>query len=564
MSGALELNDGESKVSGQANPSNAPTTFAGTQDGEFVSGMPAHVLAQFLGLAYVERLPEPSPPRTPIRGDFDRIAGSWGRQFLTIPISADDQYVTVATADPLNTQAIDQLRLCYDKPLKIIVTTPDEITRAINAIRTSLMSDRSSALSNSGNKEEGGEDFHYQLKIDVTDSDDEDAPIIRYVNAIIFKASSERASDVHIEPYEEKLKVRFRVDGVLYDVATEEKAFQASIISRVKVMAGLNIAEKRLPQDGRIGLKIAGKEVDIRVSTVPTQFGERIVMRLLDKTGAVLQLDHLGVTGRTLENLKKLVAKPNGIVLVTGPTGSGKTTTLYACLTYINKPDLNILTVEDPIEYQLEGVGQMQVNPKIDFTFANGLRAILRQDPDVVMVGEIRDTETAEIAIQASLTGHLVLSTLHTNDSAGAVTRLIDMGVEPFLVSSSLLAVLAQRLVRRLCPHCKASYEITEEELRELNLNPEEYRGRTVYRPGRTDCTPCQSSGYTGRLGIHELLLIDDEVRSHILQRLDSNSIRSAAIKRGFQSLRMDGGLKVIMGQTSVEEILLASHDDFA
>jgi general secretion pathway protein E len=327
-------------------------------------------------------------------------------------------------------------------------------------------------------------------------------------------------------------------------------------------MAGLNIAEKRLPQDGRIGLKIAGKDVDIRVSTVPTQFGERIVMRLLDKAGAVLDIQQLGVDKTNLENLMRLLSKPNGIVLVTGPTGSGKTTTLYACLTNINKPDLNILTVEDPIEYQLDGIGQMQVNPKIDFTFASGLRAILRQDPDVVMVGEIRDTETAEIAIQASLTGHLVLSTLHTNDSAGAVSRLLDMGVEPFLVSSSLLAVLAQRLVRRLCPHCRVPYQITDEELLELSLNPAEITQRQAFRPGSGSCPQCQGSGYSGRLGIHELLLIDDDVRAQILQRMDSNSIKNAAIKRGFASLRADGGKKVLAGLTSVEEVLLASHDD--
>jgi general secretion pathway protein E len=423
------------------------------------------------------------------------------------------------------------------------------------------MSDKSSALSESGKKDDGDE-FLSHLKIDVTDSDDDDAPIIRYVNAIIFKASSERASDVHIEPYEDKLKVRFRVDGVLYDVASEEKTFQAAIISRVKIMAGLNIAEKRLPQDGRIGLRIAGKDVDIRVSTVPTQFGERIVMRLLDKTGSVLDIQHLGVEKRTLDQMLKLLQKPNGIILVTGPTGSGKTTTLYACLTNINKPDLNILTVEDPIEYQLDGIGQMQVNPKIDFTFASGLRAILRQDPDVVMVGEIRDTETAEIAIQASLTGHLVLSTLHTNDSAGAVSRLLDMGVEPFLVSSSLLAVLAQRLVRKLCPRCRVEYEITDEELRELSLNPAEITSRKAYRPGGTSCPQCQGSGYSGRLGIHELLLIDDDIRNQILQRADSNSIKNAALKRGFASLRADGGRKVLAGLTSVEEVLLASHDD--
>lgn len=522
------------------------------------------LVAQSLDLPYVDQLPLPNPPRDLTRGDFDRIAGSWGRQMLLVPIDGDSNHVVIATADPLNVEALEQIGMCYDRPIQIVVSSPEQITKAINAIRTSLMSDRSSSLSQSNKKGEA-DDISHQLKIDVTDSDDDDAPIIRYVNAIIFKASSERASDVHIEPYEDKLNVRFRVDGVLHDVASEDKSFQAAIISRVKIMAGLNIAEKRLPQDGRIGLKIAGKDVDIRVSTVPTQFGERIVMRLLDKTGAVLDIEQLGIESSTLQNIKRLLTKPNGIILVTGPTGSGKTTTLYACLTNINKPDLNILTVEDPIEYQLDGIGQMQVNPKIDFTFASGLRAILRQDPDVVMVGEIRDTETAEIAIQASLTGHLVLSTLHTNDSAGAVSRLIDMGVEPFLVSSSLLAVLAQRLVRKLCPECKEPYEISDEELRELSLSPDQIESRAAYRPGtNASCSRCQGSGYSGRLGIHELLLIDDELRSQILQRMDSNSIKTTAIRRGFTTLRADGGRKVLAGLTSVEEVLLASHDDSA
>jgi general secretion pathway protein E len=537
------------------------TNSALSSTGQEQSDAQGKLLSQMLGLTYVEQLPEPAPPRNPTRGDFDRIAGSWGRQFLTVPIGGDDAHVVVATADPLNIEAIEQLRVCYERPIKVVVTSAGQVTKAINSIRTSLMSDKSSALGENGRKDDS-DDSANQLKIDVTDSDDDDAPIIRYVNAIIFKASSERASDVHIEPYEDKLKVRFRVDGVLQDVASEDKSFQAAIISRVKIMAGLNIAEKRLPQDGRIGLKIAGKDVDIRVSTVPTQFGERIVMRLLDKTGAVLDIQQLGVDKRNLDAMLKLLAKPNGIILVTGPTGSGKTTTLYACLTNINKPDLNILTVEDPIEYQLDGIGQMQVNPKIDFTFASGLRAILRQDPDVVMVGEIRDTETAEIAIQASLTGHLVLSTLHTNDSAGAISRLLDMGVEPFLVSSSLLAILAQRLVRRLCPKCRVPYEISDEELIELSLNPAEVTSRLAYRPGSGTCNHCQGSGYSGRLGIHELLIIDDAVRGHILQRADSNTIKNAAIKRGFATLRADGGLKVLAGLTSVEEVLLASHDD--
>ena len=524
--------------------------------------LPAALVAQLLGLPYLEKLPEPDPPRDLKRGEFDRIVGSWGKQFFIVPIATDeDDNVVVATSDPFNVQAFDQLRLCYGRPLKIVLTTQEEVLKAINAIRTSLMSDRSSQLSETEDEKKDNE-FDAPLKIDVTDAEDDDAPIIRYVNAIIFKASSERASDVHIEPYEDKLNVRFRVDGILHDVASEDRSFQAAIISRVKVMSGLNIAEKRLPQDGRIGLKIAGKDVDIRVSTIPTQFGERIVMRLLDKTATVLDFEQLGVTGRTRELVERLIQKPNGIVLVTGPTGSGKTTTLYSCLSRINTPDLNILTVEDPIEYQLAGIGQMQVAPKINFTFASGLRAILRQDPDVVMVGEIRDAETAEIAIQASLTGHLVLSTLHTNDSAGAITRLIDMGIEPFLVASSLLAVMAQRLVRRLCPQCKEPYELQDAELRELGLNPDTVTNRHAFRPGTKECSKCQNNRFGGRTGIHELLIIDEPVRSAILQRLDSSSIKEAAKHQGFEILRLDGAHKVLEGVTSVEEVLMATHEE--
>lgn len=515
-------------------------------------------LAQKFQIPFLDKLPEPSPPRDLKYGDFDRIVGSWGRQFFTIPISGDENHVVIATSNPQDIQAIDMLRICYQRPLSIVFTTPDEITKAINAVRTSLMSDKSSNLSAD---EEETDSFDHQLKIDVTDSEDDDAPIIRYLNAIIFKASNERASDVHIESFEEMVKIRFRIDGVLYDIAEEDKMFQAGIISRIKVMAGLNIAEKRLPQDGRIGLKIAGRDVDIRVSTIPTQFGERVVMRLLDKTSTVLELTQIGVAKKYLGAIEKIIKKPNGIFLVTGPTGSGKTTTLYSCLSRINTPGLNILTVEDPIEYQLQGIGQMQVNPKINFTFASGLRAILRQDPDVVMVGEIRDTETAEIAIQASLTGHLVLSTLHTNDSPGALTRLIDMNIEPFLVSSSLIGILAQRLVRRLCHHCKEAYEIQDESLVELGLHPELVKERTAYRPGTQECTVCNNTRYLGRTGIHELLLIDDEIRHLVLQRVDSNTIKNSALKRGFETLRMDGGQKVLQGITSVEEVLLVTHE---
>ncbi len=516
-------------------------------------------LAEDLGLEYRARLDPPEPPIDLRIGDFDRIAGSWGRQTYSIPIGGDEHKVIVATSVPTNIEALSQLELCYGRPLEIIVTEPEEITQAINAMRTRLMSTRTSSLEN---KEDEGTDFESQLKIDVTDADDDDAPIMRYVNAIIFKANNERASDVHIEPFENQLKVRFRIDGVLYDIDSQDKSHHAAITSRLKVMAGLNIAEKRLPQDGRIGLKIAGKDVDIRVSTVPTQFGERSVLRLLDKSNTVLEIDQIGIRDHNLVRLEKLIRKPNGIVLVTGPTGSGKTTTLYAALNRINTPDSNILTVEDPIEYQLDGIGQMQVNPMIDFTFASGLRAILRQDPDVVMVGEIRDAETAEIAIQASLTGHLVFSTLHTNDAPGAITRLIDMGIEPFLVSSSLLAVMGQRLVRRLCKHCKEPTELSDEELFELGIHTPETSGRSAFRPGTSDCEHCQNTRFSGRTGIHELLIINDTVRSLILQRMDSTTIRNAAIRDGFETLRIDGAHKVLAGVTSAEEVILATHEE--
>ncbi|MCB0320919.1 MAG: type II secretion system ATPase GspE, partial [Bdellovibrionales bacterium] len=507
-----------------------------TPDPKVVAGLPK--LASDLGLQYREKLDDPNPPQGLLFGDFDRVVGSWARQNQVIPISGENGHITVATSDPLNSEAFQQLTTIYGKPLEVIVTSPEEVTKAINAMRTRLMSDRSSAL-DQGDEEEDDSDL--LLKIDVTDAEDDDAPIMRYVNAIVFKASTERASDVHIEPFETSLNVRFRIDGVLYDVDSQDKAHQAAITSRIKVMAGLNIAEKRLPQDGRIGLKIAGKDVDIRVSTVPTQFGERVVMRLLDKSGTVLDLSQVGIRKRNLDLIERLIRKPNGILLVTGPTGSGKTTTLYSCLTRINTPELNILTVEDPIEYQLDGVGQMQVNPKIDFTFSSGLRAILRQDPDVVMVGEIRDVETAEIAIQASLTGHLVLSTLHTNDAPGAVTRLIDMGIEPFLVSSSLLAVMGQRLVRQLCKTCRSPYELTDEEIRELGLSPSILPHRNAYRPGDINCDSCQNTRYMGRTGIHELLVIDEHLKTLILQRADSSTIRNAAVARGFEPLRIDG-----------------------
>jgi general secretion pathway protein E len=519
--------------------------------------LPPDALAKALGLEFRPQLGRIAPPKELINGDFARLFGSWGKSFHTIPVAEEDDQIVVATTKPAAIYKLDALRQCCLKPIKLVVTTEEEIIRGINSVRTSLMSDRSSSLA--GEKDEKEGEISHSLKIDVTDAEDDDAPIIRYVNTLIFRAANERASDIHIEPFEEVLKVRFRIDGVLHDVDTEDKRFQAAILSRVKVMANLNIAEKRLPQDGRIGIKIAGQDVDIRVSTVPTRYGERIVLRLLDKSKVMLDLPALGMNPKLLEQIKKLIVRPHGILLVTGPTGSGKTTTLYACLSDINSVDVNILTIEDPVEYELPGVGQMQVNPKIDFTFATGLRSILRQDPDVVMVGEIRDLETVEIAIQASLTGHLVFSTLHTNDSAGAVTRLLDMGVEPFLISSSLLAVLAQRLVRTVCKGCREEHTLTQEECRELGVSSS-CAGNQIYRASRSGCQICQYTGYRGRTAIHELLLIDDPIRAKIMQRADSNQIRAAA--KDFRTLRADGAQKVLEGLTTIEEVLRVTQDD--
>jgi general secretion pathway protein E len=352
---------------------------------------------------------------------------------------------------------------------------------------------------------------------------------------------------------------RFRIDGILYNILTIQKRFQASIASRVKIMSGLNIAEKRLPQDGGMRIKIGGKDVDIRVSIVPTAFGERIVLRLLYRESALLPLDQIGFSGRNLSLFNELITKPHGIILVTGPTGSGKTTTLYAALSKINSPDKNIITIEDPIEYQLKGIGQIQVNPKIQLTFAAGLRSVLRQDPDVILVGEIRDGETAEIAIQAALTGHLVFSTLHTNDAAGAVTRLIDMKIEPFLISSSVMAILAQRLVRVLCTKCREQYQITPAEITELEIKTP-VKGATVYRA--KGCEACFQTGYLGRSAIYELFIVDDEMRQLIMKNSDASMIKTLAMERGMQTLRQDGANKVLAGITSVDEVVRVTQKE--
>jgi general secretion pathway protein E len=404
---------------------------------------------------------------------------------------------------------------------------------------------------------EVGDSKDLQLDNNLID-DPNQAPIIRFVNSLFSQAIKERASDIHIEPFEKELVVRFRVDGVLSEVVKPPPRLQASIVSRVKIMAGLNIAEKRVPQDGRIRTRMAGREIDVRVSTLPVRNGERVVMRLLEK-GRVFNLDAIGMDPVTTGNFRKLIHLPHGIILVSGPTGSGKTTTLYSALAEINSPDKNILTIEDPVEYEMRGIGQTQVNPKIDLTFASVLRAHLRQDPDVILVGETRDRTTAENAIQASLTGHLVFSTIHTNDSPTAFTRLIDMGIEPFLVASSLVAIVAQRLVRRLCPECKEAYWPNETELKDVGLKRHHLQ-QPMHRA--TGCSQCNNKGYRGRMGIYELLLVSDEIRALVIAGADAGQIKKLAVQQGLRTLRDDGLAKALAGHTTLDEVLRVTQDD--
>jgi len=486
----------------------------------------------------------------------------WARQNAVLPLSRSEDSLNVAIADPLETAGIDDLRALF--PGVTIEPTLVPRTKLMATIHTVF--DRRAAAEQvvddleSADIEDFADDIVFDDK-DILDEDDE-APIIRLVNSVMAQAIKERASDIHIEPYERDILVRFRKDGVLKEIVRAPKRFQASIASRIKIMGNLNIAEKRLPQDGRVRVKIAGRDVDLRLSTVPTGFGERIVLRILDKQSVILDLEALGFRKENLDVIHELIERPHGIILVTGPTGSGKTTTLYAALTRINTPDRNILTVEDPVEYQLPGIGQMQVNRKIDFTFARGLRAILRQDPDVVLIGEIRDLETAENAIQASLTGHLVFATLHTNDAPGAFTRLTDMGVEPFLSASSVNAVLAQRLVRKLCNSCKVPYVPLLEELSRIGFHdPEAARADGTWFKSK-GCSECSNTGYKSRMGIHELMIVTDAVRSLVMQSAPANELKKIAVAGGMKTLRDDGALKAMKGQTTLDEVMRVTAED--
>ncbi|MBX3022411.1 MAG: type II secretion system ATPase GspE [Bdellovibrionales bacterium] len=508
-------------------------------------------LCKHLNVDFIKDIPINDIAVDMVRG----IPINYSKSQEVLPFKEEQDRVIVLTTNPINHKALEDLRVKFGKRVHPLATTSSRIQDAINRVY-----EKSTAALEGLDQIEGEEVNLDDPVIDLLDAGDDDAPVIKLVNTLLFRAVKEKASDIHVEPYERDMVVRFRIDGVLFDIFKPPKKLQNAITSRIKVMGNLNIAEKRLPQDGRIPLKLAGKDIDVRLSSVPTAFGERLVMRLQDRSNVVLELKQLGFSPDSLQKLDALLAKTYGIVLVTGPTGSGKSTTLYACLQKINQTDINIITVEDPVEQRIHGVGQIQVNSKIGLTFASGLRSILRQDPDVVMIGEIRDLETAEIAINASLTGHLVLSTIHTNDSAGAFPRLIDMGCEPFLIATSLMGVMAQRLVRVLCPHCKEPHEITDVELRSLELKREQTIGATPFKA--VGCNHCNQKGYIGRSVIQELMLINDDIRTLIMQRADGATIKKEALRHGMTTFRDHGIQKVLQGVTTVEEVLTSTQMD--
>ena len=474
------------------------------------------------------------------------------RQYQVIPVREEDGVLYVAALDPMNYRMIDELHFLVGQECRVLVSRPHEIEEALDHFYPE----------GSGSIQDVLGELELTHKDRVIDENDvesleaaaNEAPIVRFVNIILSQAIKDQASDIHFEPFADEFRIRYRLDGALYEMAPPPKHLASPVISRIKVMSGLNIAERRLPQDGRIERRINGRQVDLRVSSLPTRYGESVVLRVLDRSVVELDLDRLGMDKEMVHKVRMIISRPNGIFVVTGPTGCGKTTTLYSGLKELNNVEDKLLTAEDPVEYDLEGIMQLQVREAVNMTFGRALRAFLRQDPDRIMVGEIRDVETASMAIQASLTGHLVMSTLHTNDAAGAITRLIDMGVEPFLISSTLVGILAQRLIRRNCASCKAEYEPDERELELIGMKREDLVGRKLYR-GR-GCDMCNNTGYKGRVGIFELLRISSDIQSMINKRVPTQAIRDRAIEQGMRTMRNDGILQVLEGITTVEEVL--------
>jgi general secretion pathway protein E len=507
-------------------------------------------------LASQRRLPFLSAEELPFTPPvLKNLSPKYLRQYVACPIALQGQTLTVATSDPTNPLLVDELRQTLGMDVRLCVAPPEAILEAIERTYGA-----STAMQKIVEGMASGESTG-DAEEDITQLRDMafEAPVVRLVNLLIEEAVTAEASDIHIEPTEDNLRVRYRIDGVLYDLEAPPRRLQAAVTSRIKLMAELNIAERRLPQDGRIRMTLNGRRVDIRVSTVPTVYGESIVMRLLDRSTVFLPFDRLGFAPQTAAVFSRLIEQPSRILLVTGPTGSGKTTTLYAALDKINSPEKKIITIEDPVEYQIKGINQIAVRPKIGLTFANGLRSIVRQDPDVIMVGEIRDLETAEIAIHSSLTGHLVLSTLHTNDAPGAITRLQDMGVEPYLIASVLSGVLAQRLVRRVCAHCRAPHEPDPADLMAIGVT--DAQGVRLWKG--LGCDQCRKTGYRGRSGIYELFVVDEAVRGLILRKAPTHEIRKVAVEQGGMiSLREDAWAKALAGITTVEEILRVTEED--
>ncbi|MDR7521004.1 MAG: type II secretion system ATPase GspE [Armatimonadota bacterium] len=471
------------------------------------------------------------------------------RRYQVLPLRLEEDALVLGMVDPLDVVALDDIRRFVEREVVPAAITPDGFQYAVNrypALEGTLDQVIQEIRPADVGEEEPGVDRLREIV--------DDAPVVRLVNLMLLQAVRQGASDIHVEPQENRLRIRYRIDGTLYEVMTAPRHVQAATTSRIKIMANMNIAERRVPQDGRIELRVDQREIDLRVSTVPTVFGEKVVMRILDKRSALVGIDKLGLLASDLPRFESLIAKPYGIILITGPTGSGKTTSLYAILNRLNKPEVNIITIEDPVEYQLNGISQVQINPKAGLTFANGLRSFLRQDPDIIMVGEIRDEETARIAIHAALTGHLVLSTLHTNDAPGAVTRLVDMGVEPFLVSSSVIGVVAQRLVRMLCSRCREPYTPEPEVVVRYGLAGPGEPPPVIYRP--KGCEACNQIGYKGRIGLFEIMLVDDEIRTLVVKSASADVLKRAAITSGMRTLQQDGVAKVVAGVTSLEEML--------
>jgi general secretion pathway protein E len=487
----------------------------------------------------------------------ERVSPRFLRETRTLPLREDEAEVALAMVDPTDAYTIGAFEMVTGRAVRPMIAMPTELEAALERLYGSGKSAQSQLI---GDVEQRGDELAFDADVQQLKDLASEAPVIRLVSLLITNALDMRASDIHVEPFENKLNVRYRVDGVLHDVESPPKRLSAAVISRIKIMANLDIAERRLPQDGRIRLRVQGKEIDLRVSTVPTMHGESVVMRILDKGGVALDFHKLGFEDDTLQIFLDVLMEPHGILLVTGPTGSGKTTTLYTALDRLNQPDVKILTVEDPVEYQMVGINQIQVKPQIDLTFANALRSIVRQDPDVIMIGEIRDLETAQIAVQSALTGHLVLSTVHTNDAASTVNRLLDMGVEDYLLTSTVIGILAQRLVRKLCPNCKEPYHAVPEVVTQLGL--EKFAGGkdiTLYHA--KGCAQCGHTGYLGRFCILEMLPMTDPLRSLVMKHANSNELKSEAQRGGMFTMYEDGMRKVLRGDTTFEEVLRVTRE---